>query len=756
MASDYDRLQSGPLQLRGQTGRIVAPDDVAGRILNMELTESGTLRSVQGPVEYHPASWVDDEGQIPAPPNTSYGTPHLGLFHCRLEGGKRDILLAHYNSRIYVHQGWVPDWKILLGDTVLAEYETSLPENDDRPNFLTQFVSTPSGVVIVPQGGRAYFYDGVTVAPLGFDSPPGPPTPYGPRSQFEEGTTGATNDQIADSGNTGGYYHNGRTNNNIMGFNRLGTIRTDVFEASSGKTNPLGGILEPGEWRAAVQFVDHWGNVSPISQDSAPVTVVKEDNLTKDKKRDLNEAADRLRVQFAWADLDKGPPHCIARNILRTKDLKNSGIPGMWIVPANSKGSALSFATLHNNTQEMYPDNIPDSWLIRRPIDPDPVPRFRVACMAFGRLWIGNTDASPGVIRPSAPFFWGTFPKGQEIFPDASGASITGMHAASSGLLVFTETSTFLVTQADDGQGFRTATLHPSVGCVSPDSIKTLPNGMTVWLGREGFYGWSGEGLKLISSDIRETVTRRINKAWRSKACAAVDPKMGEYRCWIPVDGSRDNNLCVVFDGLGWRERNDCKASAVCTTKDDRHYMLALGTVATDESGAHSSVWLLDHAAKSTKTPSARDSLVETHWLKSARSHRKSSPKRVTVWMREGGSGSLTVETMRDWREHPLVPERDTGLNDKSYELYDDSDPPPFWDSVTYDSTYYNKPSRTTIPRHLVRRRPIWVKRDIHVPSCDTFRIRLKFQGDWEFVAIHYEDVDAHGGGVKQPMGGVR
>ena len=760
MAWDHHRILTGPLPLRTETGRFITSEGVGGRVLNMELTESGTLRAAVGPVEYHPADYLDDGGGS-LPVATNYSGPHRGIFHCKTEGGRREILLAHFNGAIKIHDGWVPTWRDLISEGLLAELTARLPEDDNRPGFLTQFEAAPNGVIIVPQGGRAYFYDGNAIAPLGFDAAPAPPSPLGPKSTAQDidGPGGGAG-TFTDDANTKGYSHNGRDLNQQMGVCRMGTLRSDVVDIASGVgnklSNPLGGILEEGEWRAALQFEDRWGNRSAVSSLSGPVRFAKEDNLTKERKKDDNELANKLRLQVAWTDLDLGPDHCMGRNLLRTRDQLNTEVPGLFVVPPNTTSSELTSVTIADNVTEMYPDNTPDSWLVERAANLVPVPVFRLCRMAFGRLWVANTSDSPGLLRPSEPGFWGTFPANQEIYPDAGGAAITGLWAVAQGLLVFTESSTFLIKQADatDATGslsFRAATVSPFAGCVSPDSIKTLPNGETVWLGREGFYSWNGEAVRLISTDIKDTVIRRINYARAQQATAAVSTKMGVYRCWVPVDGSTTNNLGLEYDGTGWRELDYITVHAVCTTNDRRQYMLALGEVETVETpSGHTSVWLLDHEGKGTQTPAARDSIVESAWLKNGRSEKRNSPMRVNLWLRETSSSSLdSVEVMRDWREHPLMSA--TGVPPK---LHPTDDVPNFWGTAVMDGTYDNAMAGTNIPVHYHRRRPNWVKMDLLVPSCEVFRIRIRHQGDWDFIGMSYEDIHRDGGGAKKPGGG--
>jgi len=73
MADERTRNSVGPFQLRVESGRLIAPNEVASKIENMYLTDEGSLRSVQGPLPYQPtypvAPAADPElqSQIPIP-----------------------------------------------------------------------------------------------------------------------------------------------------------------------------------------------------------------------------------------------------------------------------------------------------------------------------------------------------------------------------------------------------------------------------------------------------------------------------------------------------------------------------------------------------------------------------------------------------------------------------------------------------------------------------------------------------------------
>ncbi len=539
--------------------------------------------------------------------------------------------------------------------------------------------------------------------------------------------------------------------NQIMGVSRIGDVDPTSISAVS---NTLGGTLIEGEWRGAVQWLDKWGNVSAMSGLSEAVKVDRQSN--DDTTADLK--VDRLKVQFAWTGIPTGRDGTIGRILCRTRDLKIAGTTQLFEVPNYSGTGLLNYASLPDNSCTLFPDNIPDSWLLKIPIDPDPVPQFKLCRLAFGRLWVANWPGGEGVIRPSAPLFWGTFPKDEEIIPDPAGSQVTGLWNCSFGLLAFTESSTFLITPNNSGAGFRAAVINNRIGCVAPDSIKTLPSGLTVWLADDGFFSFDGKSVKRVSGDITDNVIKRINKGSRSRACAAVDAEMGEYRCGIPVDGSKTNNLTVIYDATGWRERDDVKMQAVCVTRDHRSYMLALGyadVTDTDNSvdiDDMASVWVLDHDGRGVFESKDSEGLIETQWLQTAASFRRSTPLRLRIWLRETTKGDLAIEVFRDWREHPVV---ETAVSPK---LYPTDDPPPFWNEEVLGGTHVDelRPNQegAAIDNFWTKRRPHWVVADVMVPASEVCKIRMRYTGDWEFIAMMFEKIDSDGGGAKTPRGG--
>ena len=703
---------TGILPLRTESGEILSPSEVASEIRNFETTPQGTLRTVRGPTPVYP-----DYGDEYA---NTYGTLH-GVFHALLKNEKRDVLLAHYGNKVYIYDGWLQTdavsrpWQPLIGATTRSPPGISaLLDDDTTPSFPTQFELVSNGIVIMPQGtNRAYFYDGEVCAELGYDSPPGAPYAYGPDS-----TTSTLSDMAKDD--NGGFDISGKTLQQFFGRGRIGTVGTEYNEDRNSEY-----VLRPGEYAYAYRWVDRWGNMSPLSARSNVVYWSKESGLDHggSPAADTSLADQRLK-QLAVANIEAGPEKTVGRKLYRTKDLINSGSSALYDI-LNSSGGAISsnFATIPDNISTLFPDNNPDSWLVTEAIDTDPLPPVKMGKLAFGRMWY-NPANDPSSIIATLPGRWGTPEKNQIIYPDASGGEITGMYAAAGGLLVFTKTSTFGIQPSTDGLTFLSVTLNASIGCVAPSSIQSLPSGELMWLGREGFYLYDGQQIVLISEGIRE-LTERINAARALQACAAVDPVTREYRCWVPIDGSTENNLCIIWDGSGWRRRDGENLSCVCVTKDHRKLMIGGGKVNSADG-----VFVLDRESEAY-TPPTRTSVVETAWLEGPRSKERTSPLVLYLFLRESNSGSLQVDLYRDWRKTNAV------YTTTETTLYSAEDTPPLWGTTVWD--------QSTKPNQWIKSRPFWTKVSIYVPSCEVYKVRISSESDVEFIAMSVDEVPRSG-----------
>lgn len=740
MAFTGNRARRGPLLIRAESGKLLLPQEIGSEVENMYLTKEGTLRSVWGPAPY-----VPDYGDTSNSVYPSYGTMH-GIFHARLGlNGEREVLLAQWNSTVYIFEGWNARagnvWRALAGDSGTSPDLVLDLQTDTRPRFPPQWEVTPKGIVIIPRGdnARPLFYDGRTILPLGFDHAPGPPMGWSPLV----GGHGAGNAYYyhtgtgAEVGASGAGAPTGPTEMAAaFGPGRLGTIEmAGALTDTAAHSGEVTGRISKGRYRAALQWIDLWGNLSPVSGRSSEITIPRSGNLFR---------PDEALPQTLWGSLEPGPDGTVGRSLLRTKDLNNADTQDLFEVPPNSAEGVLAFSTLPDNVTRMYPDNCPDSWLITNPVEPVPVTSFRLYKTAFGRGWAANFQGDPGRLHPTMPGRWGTFLKGKEIYPDPRGAEITGLYSMPGGLLTFTDTTTFLVAFNDYARDeFEVQTIHPTIGCVAPSSIAVMPDGMIVWLSQDGFYGLKDNQITLISDSI-EYQLRRLNRARMVQACASYDVHEKKYRCWLPMEASKENNVCWEFDGTGWTQRTDTKAADVCVTQDHRAYMLTAGK-ATQSSGTPAptgsdvgGVWLLDHEVR-TWTPFREKATIKTAWIRGPDSDGRASPKTVYLWLREAtketadaviGSdrGVLSIEVERDWRT-------DTKYS-TTVKLYPTDDEPPFWGTTLYGGT---TPGGNTA--RWDRRRPYHTRADIFLPSCEAFRLKIEYEGDWEFLGLSVDEV---------------
>ena len=735
-ADESKRLKRGPSFPRVQFGQLLAPIEVAGEIFNFRITAEDSLRSIRGPTPYLPVYDGNLSPSVSGRLTTADYTRTHGIFHALLQRGQRDVLLAHVGKELWVFEGWNKGWRALISPTDNNAQIADALVDDSRARAPTQFVATPNGIIIIPQADtdpRPYFYAGEVILPLGYAVAPGAPNITGP-------TSPAIHENLRDS-NTFGYSvrrntmnHSRRTSGTPLfhgkfGTGRIGSISTVSDRDPDGTSRPVGApFLLSGEWRGATQWIDYFGNLSPISQESQSVRLYRRSIAFKSKKKPY--PGETLQHQFIWTSIAQGPLGTIGRMLYRTKDNLNSGTTQLFEIPSSAFGrssrrsveliSAAQFATVPENASQAFPDNVPDSALISPAVDVVPVPKFRVAQVAMGRLFVGNTPAEPGAIFYSSLGRWGTFERDAILFPDPSGQAITGLHRVEGGVLAFTQSSIYAITPSDDGLGFRSFPISTTVGCAAPDSIAELPSGLVIWLAYDGFYSYDGKEVVFLSMPLEDQL-KTVNKSRIVQATATIDPVNEEYICWVATEDSVYNNKGFVFDGNGWKTRGGAQYTALCTTRDHRQYVLGTGTVEgvhvntpTNAEGDAISieewgVWVLDHESRSFySTADSRNPVFETTWIGTGESERKTALT-VKLWFRETSTTEkMTIRVYRDWR-------KDDEVHSSTIELDSPEDPSPGWGDTTTDDA-----------KEWQKRRPFWIRKDIYIPSCEVFKIRLE------------------------------
>ena len=776
----------GPIFLRQQAGSLILSNELAQEIKNMRPMEEGTLRSVWGPVAYVPlktaiqiASSENSVSPGTRPPsvdnavvfgplgtaplnhlNCTYGKTQHGIFHTHLHNTERSVLLLHTGDELWEFRGWKRDWRKLLAPSAGVHGLKYTLYDDTASRFPTQFENTGNGIVIVPQEGRSFFYDGHTIAPLGFTEKPTAPMGRGPQDSTGGVTalTSSSGTEVTDvvSGlNDTGYAHSGlymaysQDINSGMthGFGkcRVGTVNAFVTDVTNAKF--ADGLIEGGEWRCRVQFIDKFGNLSALSEPSDPIRISRQGAVTRlDASapfvvEDASHPAtashgvnvDNLKLQFAWTGIPTGPKHCIGRIVHRTKDLLNSGTAKYFELPLNTSPTFSGFATLPDNVTTVLPDNMSDGFLGVESLDIVPVPLFRLCRVAYGRLFVANMLNDETKIQYSRPGQWGTFEATASLRPDSTGGQITGLWRSGGGLMAFTENSTFLIQPSNDGMSFQPVAISQEIGCSAPNSIQTLPNGKVIWLSARGFYTFDGQTIEGVSGPINK-IFRRVTRSRLLQACSIFDAEPGEYRCWVCVDGSSENNLCLIYDGDGWRTRTDVSPRDACVTQDHRVYVLTAGSVTGDT--GHQGVYLLDHAGNRSDESlkaliDSREALVETAWLQGPESLGRKSNHHVYLWFRESEKTKIEIDVMRDWSEQVI----DT----VTAERYSTIGTTAFWGETALGAS----------SAEFRDRRPYWTRAQIYLPSSETYKFRIRGTGFWEFVGLSFDESPRFFGGAQ-------
>lgn len=719
----------GPLFLRGTDGSLMAPADTAAEIVGMTETVERSLRALEGPAPVLSARTLS--GSVPAPP-TYFGKAR-GIYHATI-AGTFDVTLLYDEDSIRVWQGWSASWgdyavsgaSCLLGPSSRSPFrEVSFPATDG-PMAPPQWATTPNGVVIIPQRGRAYFFDGRQVAPLGYDRGPQAPTIEGPIT-------------ITDTApNALGFVHDGTSGHVELGLGRWGTVEAypgatglyDAAGAAQSEAPGYAGRLMPGEFQAGVQWIDRWGNLSPLSTPSAPIQLAPEES--HDGAGTYVEIG-ALKKYLALSGIPLGPSSTltVGRICMITRDMLHSGSTDLRQIPSAVEGGVYGFATLQDNLCTYLPVNFTPSILGPVPVEPIPVPEFRGAFVAFGRLFIyGMTD---GKVRWSMPGRWGTFLPNDFLVPDAGAIPTAGI-ATSGGVIIATPRSVFKIEP--DGGGFKPVSVSSPRGCPAPDTMREMPNGQVVWFGGDDFYAWDGSTITAIGQS-QEFYLKRANRARWVQATATVDPKNGEYLCAVACDSETVPATIFVYSpAQRWRRHQGFPVRQFATTQDARQLVLYAGkasgkwrrgSAVSSASATYEGPWVWGQRTNAFD-PDARESIVETSWLGVERGAQRGQQRRLLLWLRESDLSALTINVYRDWRMD--------SVETISVLPYAGDEPPAGGAPPVWGTALWNAPTSKWR-----RRRPFWRQVHIDLKSSETIKVRISRTNDlpWEFLALTVE-----------------
>lgn len=152
-------------------------------------------------------------------------------------------------------------------------------------------------------------------------------------------------------------------------------------------------------------------------------------------------------------------------------------------------------------------------------------------------IWFSNLGV-PEVIE-SDSFFEVRTNDGDRIF---------GTKTFNNNVLVFKQNS-FHKVIGDSPENFELVELSNEYGCISNQAIVEYRE-LLVWLDQKGVVRYNGASWEIISTPVEEIFKRMNLEAAKEKACAFHNLYRNQIWFGIPVDGSTQNNVTVVYDYL--------------------------------------------------------------------------------------------------------------------------------------------------------------------------------------------------------------
>lgn len=147
------------------------------------------------------------------------------------------------------------------------------------------------------------------------------------------------------------------------------------------------------------------------------------------------------------------------------------------------------------------------------------------------------------------------------------GDKILGTKAFQNQLVIFKKRSFHKLIGTDESN-FQLVELSTQYGCLSNQAIAEYNNKL-LFLDQEGIVEYNGANWAIISTPIEPTFRRMNVSAAQEKAVAIHYQERNQVWFGIPVDGSTENNLTVVYDYLlsAWTFIEGFKPSAFAKVK---------------------------------------------------------------------------------------------------------------------------------------------------------------------------------------------
>ena len=392
-------------------------------------------------------------------------------------------------------------------------------------------------------------FDGDRLTPLGWQSIPGPVTPW--RVDVENADLGNQQSLVisepVSSATTSNYLPEGFVQN--LG---LGSTTNDAKNAY--------------KWK--VSWVNETGSESPLSPGSElTIWTTLNDTGTPDEYQNRRQGV-------YLSDVPVGPSGTVARRLYRTKNLGGGAT-------TDETETYYFVAQINNNLDTVYVDYTPDQFLVSAAPDVTksilfPAVSTRFSTTFKGVLFIDGGQSNSTRIFYSNPLSPDSFSSNAYFEVGVrEGGDITGLFPYYNQLLVFRENSIEMI-RGDSVNGFEISPFLSGVGTKAAATATTVPGVGVLFLGNDGIYRISGglDGGSTISVDKVSTglvkTINRINNATVARATAAYSPKWREWHCYVPVDGEEKPSLGIVYhmDKDAWSIRTGFPVGCIATDQN--------------------------------------------------------------------------------------------------------------------------------------------------------------------------------------------
>ena len=327
--------------------------------------------------------------------------------------------------------------------------------------------------------------------------------------------------------------------------------RSTIATGNENQDRGLGVTSDAAEhtFRWRMSFVDQTGSESALSAPSTAATWT-------------NTGSGPHYRKVVTLDIDQGPPGTVARRLYRTQ----------------YNTTTFQFVVeIPNNVERMYCDSVPGTALgaeAPSALTPMPCPDARFVAQAANCMFFDGGPSNPTAIFYSMPGTPAQFNELDYFYVGGNGGDVQGLAGFYNSVIVFRERQIDVIRGSYPD--FTIEALLLDAGGSAPATAQAVPGHGIVFLSDDGVYaltggldGGSEAKVRIISEPIQGYI-RRINRALVAKSVAVLCRRWKEYQLWVPLDGSHDLSIGLIYhyDRKEWTTRTGWPVSCVTSTPE--------------------------------------------------------------------------------------------------------------------------------------------------------------------------------------------